>query len=155
MSDTRDHAWIAARIPHQGDMCLLDSVRAWDETRASCRAHSHRAVDNPLRHRDRLGAACAIEYAAQAMAVHAALIAESAGGSAERPAAGFLTSARAVKLAVARLDDIAEDLDIEVERTSGAGDSVLYRFSVHAGDRLLASGRAAVLLDASRAGGFA
>lgn len=148
----RDRAWIAARIPHQGSMCLLDAVREWDATHALCRARSHRAPDNPLRHRDRLGAACAIEYAAQAMAVHAALIADAAGSSAQRPAAGFLTSARSVQLAVARLDDIADDLDIEVERVSGAGDSVLYRFAVRAADRVLASGRAAVLLDAARAG---
>ena len=26
-----DRAWIAARIPHQGSMCLLDAVESWDE----------------------------------------------------------------------------------------------------------------------------
>ncbi len=147
--NTRDHAWIAARIPHQGSMCLLDSVRDWSTARAQCVAHSHRSADNPLRHRDRLGAACAIEYAAQAMAVHAALLAEAQGGDAQRPAAGFLTSARAVQLNVSRLDDIAADLDIEVERMSGANDSVLYQFAVSAAGQLLASGRAAVMLDTS------
>lgn len=152
MSDThtnfRDRSWIAARIPHQGSMCLLDAVRDWDATRAQCVARSHRAADNPLRHRDRLGAVCAIEYAAQAMAVHAALLAESAGADAQRPGAGFLTSARAVHLAVARLDDIAADLEIEVERISGASDSVLYQFAISADGRVLANGRAAVMLDA-------
>jgi predicted hotdog family 3-hydroxylacyl-ACP dehydratase len=155
MTDTNsvhDRAWIAARIPHQGNMCLLDAVRSWDTAHAHCVAHSHRAADNPLRHRDRLGAACAIEYAAQAMAVHAALLAETAADIAQRPAAGFLTSARAVRLAVSRLDDIAADLDIEVERMSGTNDSVLYRFAVSAEGRLLASGRAAVMLDAGARG---
>lgn len=151
MTDTniaqRDRAWIAERIPHQGSMCLLDSVQRWDDVHAHCVAHSHRAADNPLRHRDRLGATCAIEYAAQAMAVHAALLAETEDGGAQRPAAGFLTSARAVRLAVSRLDDIAADLDIEVERLSGATGSVLYRFAVSAAGQLLASGRAAVMLD--------
>ena len=122
---TRDRAWIAARIPHQGDMCLLESVREWSAAHARCSANSHRAAGNPLRHRDRLGAACAIEYAAQAMAVHAALLADAVGENAQRPKAGFLTSARAVQLAVARLDDIADDLDIEVERMSGTAASVL------------------------------
>lgn len=144
----RDRSWITARIPHQGSMCLLDAVSAWDTTRAHCVAHSHRAADNPLRHRDRLGAVCAIEYAAQAMAVHAALLAETTGDSARRPAAGFLASARAVRLAVSRLDDIAADLEIEVERMSGTSDSVLYQFAVSAEGRLLANGRAAVMLDA-------
>lgn len=70
-----DHAWIAAHIPHQGDMCLLDRVVKWDEQRIQCQAGSHRLGDNPLRSRDRLSAACGIEYAAQAMAVHGALLA--------------------------------------------------------------------------------
>lgn len=152
-SAARDAAWIAARIPHGGSMCLLESVRDWSTTHARCTARSHRAGDNPLRHRDRLGAACAIEYAAQAMAVHAALLAESEGAAAQQPAAGFLASARAVQLNVSRLDDIAADLDIEVERLSGTVDSVLYQFTVSAGERLLVSGRAAVMLDtAARTG---
>ncbi|HAJ12631.1 MAG TPA: 3-hydroxylacyl-ACP dehydratase, partial [Comamonadaceae bacterium] len=25
-----DHRWIAAHIPHQGSMCLLDEVLTWD-----------------------------------------------------------------------------------------------------------------------------
>lgn len=129
-------------------MCLLDGVSEWDATRAHCISHSHRAADNPLRHRDQLGAVCAIEYAAQAIAVHAALLAETAGENAQRPAAGFLASTRAVRLAVSRLDDIAGDLEIEVERMSGTSDSVLYQFAVTAEGRLLANGRAAVMLDA-------
>lgn len=142
-----DHAWIAARIPHHGDMCLLDAVHSWDAQHAHCTASSHRAAHNPLRYRDRLGAACAIEYAAQAMAVHAALLVdETAAGAAQSPPAGYLASARAVQLTVARLDDVAADLDIEVERLSDAATSVLYRFTISAAGRLLASGRAAVML---------
>ena len=145
-----DRNWIAARIPHQGDMCLLDGVVAWSAERVHCRASSHRHKTNPLRHRDRLGALCAIEYAAQAMAVHAALVASvsCAVNGAARPQAGYLTSARAVELRVGRLDDIAADLDIEVERLSGDELSVLYRFSISAEKQLIANGRAAVVLDA-------
>ena len=68
-----DQAWIAAHIPHQGTMCLLDEVVSWDEARIACRASSHRAPDHPLRTHGRLGAACGIESAAQAMAVLGAL----------------------------------------------------------------------------------
>ncbi|SCC92600.1 putative 3-hydroxylacyl-(Acyl carrier protein) dehydratase-like protein [Thiomonas sp. X19] len=71
-----DHAWIAAHIPHQGSMCLLDAVLRWDAQHIVCSATSHRDASNPLRQFDRLGAACGIEYAAQAMAVHGALVAE-------------------------------------------------------------------------------
>ena len=54
------------------------------------RASSHRAADNPLRAHGRLGAACGIEYAAQAMAVHGALLAPP-----DSAAAGRLSGQRA------------------------------------------------------------
>ena len=53
-------------------------VLSWDATRIRCRSATHRSPDNPLRLHGRLGAACGIEYAAQAMAVHGALVAASA-----------------------------------------------------------------------------
>src|SRR5580658_11189609 len=73
-----DHNWIEQHIPHKGRMCLLDEVLSWDATRIRCRSATHRSPDNPLRQHGRLGAACGIEYAAQAMAVHGALVAASA-----------------------------------------------------------------------------
>lgn len=139
-----DRAWIAARIPHQGSMCLLDHVEAWDAQRLRCRAVSHRAPDNPLRAHGKLAAACGIEYAAQAMAVHGALLAPQQA----RPRLGFLASVRGTVLHVGRLDDIAADLVIEIERFSGDGNNVLYDFSIHAQDRLLLEGRAAVVMNA-------
>ena len=33
-----DRARIAARIPHQAPMCLLDAVESWDEQQIVCRA---------------------------------------------------------------------------------------------------------------------
>ncbi|MGA9162818.1 MAG: 3-hydroxylacyl-ACP dehydratase [Thiobacillus sp.] len=141
----RDHAWLLAHLPHQGRMCLLDAVTGWDTQRIRCTASSHRLADNPLRAHDRLGAACGIEYAAQAMAAHGALLvaADSA------PRAGYLTSVRGVDLQVARLDDVAADLVVEAERLSGDDNIILYGFSVAAGERLLLSGRATVVLDAA------
>lgn len=137
-----DRVAIAARIPHQGSMCLLDAVLAWDSGQIHCRASSHRQPDNPLRAAERLGAACGIEYAAQAMAVHGALLAPE--GAPPRP--GYLASVRSVQLAVDRLDDLPQDLDIIAERLSGDEHNILYHFRVeHAGDLLL-SGRAAVML---------
>jgi predicted hotdog family 3-hydroxylacyl-ACP dehydratase len=141
----RDHAWLLAHLPHQGSMCLLDAVTGWDAQHIRCTASSHRLADNPLRAHDRLGAACGIEYAAQAMAAHGALLA--AADSA--PRAGYLASVRGVDLQVARLDDVAADLVVEAERLSGDDNIILYGFSVAAGERLLLSGRATVVLDAA------
>lgn len=139
-----DHAWIAAHIPHQGSMCLLGSVVQWDSQHIRCRASSHRSPDNPLRSSGQLGSACGIEYAAQAMAVHGALLAPADGA---RPRAGFLVSVRGTTLHVARLDDIGADLDIEAVCLSGNDGNILYQFSLRAAGRLLLDGRAAVVLN--------
>ncbi|HUX31426.1 MAG TPA: 3-hydroxylacyl-ACP dehydratase [Thiobacillus sp.] len=143
-----ERAWLLAHLPHQGSMCLLDAVTAWDAQRIRCTATSHREADNPLRAHDRLGAACGIEYAAQAMAAHGALL--TSANSASR--AGYLASVRGAELHVARLDDIAADLDVEAERLSGDGNAILYGFRVSADGRELLSGRAAVILDAALLG---
>lgn len=126
-------------------MCLLDGVETWDERGIHCRAVSHRAADNPLRAHGRLGAACGIEYAAQAMAVHGALLAPQDGAGAR---AGYLVSARGVQLHVARLDDIAADLLVEATCITRSENNILYRFSISAAGRPLLEGRAAVVLNA-------
>jgi len=148
---TLQHADIARRIPHQGSMCLLERVSAWDTQQIRCEASSHLASDNPLRAHGRLGAACGIEYAAQAMAVHGALLAESeasVGAASLGPTLGYLASVRGVTLHVDRLDDLSDALSIHAERLSGDSTTILYSFTVHAGRRLLLGGRAAVILDA-------
>ena len=143
-----DRTWIASRIPHKDRMCLLDAVVEWDDSRVVCRATSHRDADNPLRAHGRLGVASGIEYAAQAMATHGALLlAEGAP-----PRAGFLTSLRDVVFGASRLDDVAADLAIEALRHSGDGNNAVYRFTVRAGERELLHGRATVVLDTGRLG---
>ncbi len=149
---TLQHDEIARRIPHQGSMCLLDRVSAWDGSQISCEASSHRLASNPLRAQGRLGASCGIEYAAQAMAVHGALIAErqsSADGTEVSPQVGYLASVRGVTLHTERLDDLSDDLQIHAERLSGDANTILYSFTVYAGLTLLISGRAVVVLNAS------
>jgi len=107
-------------------MCLLDAVREWSPARIRCASASHRRADHPLRADGRLGAACGIEYAAQAMAVHGALMA----GDDAPPRQGFLASVRGVEFKVDQLDDIAGELDIEAERLSGDDHNILYRFEL-------------------------
>jgi predicted hotdog family 3-hydroxylacyl-ACP dehydratase len=135
---------IAALIPHAGAMCLLDEVVTWDGTRISCRSASHRDIANPLAEAGTLDAVCGIEYAAQAMAVHGALISPADG----RPASGYLASVREVTCHVARLDRLAGDLDIEAEQLHAEAGRVIYRFALNSDGRALLSGRAAVVLDA-------
>jgi predicted hotdog family 3-hydroxylacyl-ACP dehydratase len=139
-----DRRWIQAHIPHQDGMCLLDEVLSWDATQTRCRSSTHRSPENPLRAHGRLGCACGIEYAAQTMAVHGALVASAAGAVA---APGFLASVRGVQLNVHRLDDVEGDLVTAVERVAGDASTALYEFSVAADEVLLLKGRAAIAFD--------
>jgi predicted hotdog family 3-hydroxylacyl-ACP dehydratase len=153
LSPPLSHAWIAAHIPHSGAMCLLDEVTAWDAEHVQCTATSHRDLHNPLRSggspdtQGRLATVCGVEYAAQAMAVHGALL----NASGDRPRVGFLTSVRDVEPRVERLDTIEGPLLVEAERLSGNDNNILYRFALKSGDRLLLTGRATVMLDAGGA----
>ncbi len=145
---TLDRAGIAALIPHSGTMCLLARLVAWDMHHIVCAATNHRDADHPLRTRRGLLAPAAIEYAAQAMALHGALIGQATGAPATP---GYLASARGVQLSVLRLDDLPivapDELRIEATRQAGDARQILYAFTVHHADRLLAEGRAAVVLN--------
>ncbi|RQS21870.1 hotdog family protein [Burkholderia sp. Bp8998] len=150
---TLDRAWIAAHIPHGGAMCVLDRVEAWDAAHIRCSATSHRDPHNPLRSSGRLASVCGIEYAAQAMAVHGALLgAQQAQTEHARPRAGYLASVRNVDAFVDRLDTFELPLIVDAERIGGDDHSVLYGFTLRCGERVLLGGRAAVMLDASAAG---
>ncbi len=142
-------AEIAQRIPHQGRMCLLERVVHWDASSICCESGNHRAPDHPLRAYGRLGIACGIEYAAQAMAVHGALIAEGGGARPHTPRSGYLASVRGVNLHAARLDDVEASLTIRAERVLGDDNHIVYAFEVEAAGRSLLTGRATVVLDAS------
>jgi len=139
-----DQAWIAAHIPHQGSMCLLDHVTHWDAQSITCMATSHQQATNPLRSNDQLSTACGIEYAAQAMAVHGALLAPA---DQERPRAGFLVSIRGATIHRARLDDIKQALTIKANLIHSSGSNILYAFTLYADHNNLLEGRAAVMLN--------
>ncbi len=135
---------IAALIPHSGSMCLLARLEEWSAQHIVCTATSHRDADHPLRTHSGLMSPCAIEYAAQAMALHGALIGQEEGSVATP---GFLASARGVQLHVLRLDDLSGDLRIAATRQSGDARQILYSFHVSHAGRPVAEGRAAVVLN--------
>jgi predicted hotdog family 3-hydroxylacyl-ACP dehydratase len=141
-----DRAWIASHLPHRGAMSLLDQIVAWDGERLHARARGHTRQDHPLRRAGGLPIASAIEYGAQAVAAHGALLA----GETASAAAGYLASARSVAFHAERLDDVAAALDVEVRRMGGGAGGMLYDFRVSALGRTLAEGRVAIVLDAAR-----
>ena len=134
------------RIPHRHRMCLLDGVVHGTRHVSSAARPVIAIADNPLRAHGRLGAACGIEYAAQAMAVHGALLAAEASAAADG------LSGQPARRDAPR---------VEARRRRGGSRSrgaaalrrrqhVIYRFAVRAGQRELLSGRAAVVLDAGQ-----
>jgi predicted hotdog family 3-hydroxylacyl-ACP dehydratase len=154
-----DRIWIERNIPHQGAMCLLDEVLGWDAQHIQCRSGTHRRSDHPLRSHGRLGAACGIEYAAQAMAVHGALVGGAlakgapAGARLARggaPKAGFLAALRGISLHVWRLDDLEGDLICDASLVAGDRGTALYDFALTSQSQPLLSGRATVVFDANQ-----
>jgi len=150
---TLDHAGIAARVPHAGTMCLLERLQRWDHEAIECAITQHASAAHLLRLREGaldlgLPTACAIEYAAQAMALHAALHAEGGGAAGAPPVPGFLASAREVQLHAQRLDTAPGPLRVTAHRQAGDARQAMYRFTLHdAHGRLLAAGRTTVVLN--------
>jgi predicted hotdog family 3-hydroxylacyl-ACP dehydratase len=137
-------AEIAARVPHSGTMCLLRALHESSDTHVLCSTTSHREADNPLRSASGLLSCNAIEYAAQAMALHGAM----AAAADAPPQGGRLASVRGVKLHTSRLDTIDGRLFVHAECFAGDAGQAIYQFTLRDEQRqTLAQGRATVLLN--------
>ncbi|MCP4286870.1 MAG: hypothetical protein GY792_20900 [Gammaproteobacteria bacterium] len=129
-------------IPHTGRMCLLDSVESWDEQRITCTARSHHSADNPLRSKSGLSAINALEYGAQAMALHGGLCAQKRG---ERISKGYIVAFREAEFYVERLDLAAQPLILEATRLIAADASQIYQIKVSATGFPIAQARISVI----------
>lgn len=135
------HADIAALIPHQGGMCLLEDVIEWDDTHVVLTTNTHRSLDNPLRVDGKLRAVHLCEYGAQAMAVHGALKAAP-----ERAPPGMLVSLRSVTFGCDYIHEFAGPLRVEAVCLQATQSSQQYSFRITHDGETIAEGRAAVLL---------
>jgi predicted hotdog family 3-hydroxylacyl-ACP dehydratase len=133
-------AAIAALIPHQGTMCLLERVERLDADGILCTTGTHRDSGNPLRRDGTLPAIAGVEYAAQAMALHGAL------SDGEAQPVGFLSALRGLRLTVAQLDDIAGPLTIAATAEARERRGMIYGFTVSGDGRRLLEGQAVVVL---------
>jgi predicted hotdog family 3-hydroxylacyl-ACP dehydratase len=133
---------IAALIPHQGEMCLLDRVVEWDTDHIVLTTSAHRSTSNPLRLEGRLRAIHLCEYGAQAMAVHGGLCAQAEG---RRAQPGFLVSLRDVSLHVDFVDQLSDDLRVSAHRLLQTPASWQYSFLIEHEGTALATGRAAII----------
>jgi predicted hotdog family 3-hydroxylacyl-ACP dehydratase len=95
-------------LPHSGVMLLIDEVTGFDDHGVVCLSRRHRDHANPLRRAGRLSSLHAVEFAAQAAAIHGGLM--SQGGTAPLRA---LAAIRRACFHRARLDDLEGDLTVE------------------------------------------
>lgn len=140
-------AQIQRLVPHAGAMCLLDEVTHWDAASIACTSAAP-GPNHPLA-RDRavpaIAAIAAAEYAAQASAVHGALLEQSS-----RPRAGMLATLMDVKLAARTIPE-GGALSIQADLLSRSAAGCLYSFEVSTGGKPLAAGRLMVALLAEEA----
>ena len=114
-------------------MILIDRVVEWDDSRIRCAAISHLAADNPLRGADGLDVFAGVEYAAQAAALHGALLSKAAA-----PRRGVLASVKNVSAATKWLNEATGELLIEATLLHGDPAGGVFSFSLmHAGQLLL------------------
>ncbi len=137
-----DREAIRSLLPHDGAMCLIDSVEHWDARSILCISDQHRLPTNPLRSDGRLSCVHGIEFAAQAMAVHGGL----SRGSGARARIGLLLSVRQCVFHRDRLDALEAPLAIEAEKIAASEDALSYKFTLRAGGEPLLEGRANVML---------
>lgn len=114
-------------LPHKGEMCLLARVVACDETTICCEADNHADLGNPLRNARGLPASAGIEYAAQAMALHAALASAGGSGAIQSGAIAVLSN---VQWADDFLDGVDGAISVEATLLAGTGGGRQYSFAV-------------------------
>ena len=134
---------VAGLIPHAGAMRLIDRVDAVSDDLIACAARSHLSPDNPLRLAGRLPVSAALEYAAQAMAIHAALRREDGGA----PRRGFLVVASGVAWTSDRLDTAGTELNVHAIRLATIGSGAQYSFKLTAGPAVEVTGTLTLQLE--------
>ena len=130
-----DRAQIERLVPHAGAMCLIDAVTDWDNTRIACTSEQPGAT-HPLARDGGVPAIAAAEYAAQATALHGALL-----DGAQRPRAGMLAKLIDVKLHGPRFPAGGGELVVRAEVLGRLSVGCMYSFEVADAHNAIASGR--------------
>lgn len=133
---------IYARLPHAGDMRLLDAVLHWNRASITCIATSHADARHPLRNGAALAGLHALEYAAQAIAVHCCLAYRDAVLDEV-----YVAAFRKVTLTSASLDALAHAvLRVDAWQQAAVAQGASYGFSVDCHATPIARGVATVAL---------
>lgn len=136
-----DRRQIETRIPHSGSMCLLDRMIACHPDFIECAAAAPEAT-HPLAGANGVPAVVAVEYAAQATALHGALTSVD-----EQRGRGFLAKLSDVSFAPHAGAILCGPLRIQARLQSRSDQGCLYSFRVMAGSDVEATGTLIVALE--------
>jgi predicted hotdog family 3-hydroxylacyl-ACP dehydratase len=141
---TLDRAAIKRSLPHADDMCLLDAVEQWDATDITCVAAAPSAA-HPLARGGVVPAVAAAEYAAQATAMHGALL----GG--HRAPAGMLAKLSNVQFHATCIPAGGGLLAVHARLLGRSASGCLYDFDVNCAHHPILTGRLLVAFTAQLA----
>lgn len=141
-----DRRTLESLVPQSGPMCLLDAVTDWDSERITCTA-TLRLQGHPLARAGSVPGIAACEYAAQATAVHGALL-DGAGS----PRAGMLASLVDVQLHRASFPPQQAEVVVHAQLRSRTDGACLYAFDVAAAGSAIAEGQLMVAFASPGAG---
>jgi len=130
-----DRAGIEGIVPHSGSMVLLESVINWDATHIDCSAAAPGA-EHPLARQGTVPAVAAVEYGAQAAAVHGFLVEQPAV-----PHPGMLAKLSDVQLHSSYIPTDRGPLSVNAQLLSRVALGCLYDFRVVCAGELVAHGR--------------
>ena len=128
-------------VPHAGAMLLLDSVTRWNAAEIVCSARAPHA-EHPLVRAGEVSALVAIEYGAQAAAVHGFLVEQPA-----HPRPGMLAKLSSVRLHSSCIPRDLGDLTVSAQLLSRIARGCLYDFDVVCAAVPIASGRLMVAFE--------
>ncbi|MBF0263671.1 MAG: phosphotransferase [Gammaproteobacteria bacterium] len=132
-------------IPHSGNMCLIEEVLEADKQSLKARSQTHLSENNPLRVNGQIHIVNAVEYAAQAMAIHGALL--SLKDSDEVVVKqGYIVSLRNINTYIEYLPVSESDLLVAINLLMGSETGYSYEFEVKNKNNLLISGRISIFL---------
>ena len=143
---------ICQLLPHSGNMCLIDKIISWDSTTLAVQTESHLNSNNPLRKQDFLSSIIGVEYAAQTMALHAALLSQkdSQQEAGKQKQGGYLATIRNLQIDADYLcspdSDNSAPLDISVLMLLRDSRGYSYEFTITADNNQLLSGRLTIFL---------
>lgn len=130
-----NRACIQRLVPHTDAMCLLDAVTDWQAQSINCLAAAP-GVTHPLSRDGKVPAIIAVEYAAQAAAVHGALL-DQAGGA----KMGVIAKLSSIEIPSEWFPCAVTSIAVYAQLLSRTTQACLYEFRVMGGGCAIAQGR--------------